>query len=296
MRAVQFFDVYFKNFGKLVQVNLLFFISVIISVAYICGTYILFKGLSIAVAAVCLIVLNVFMAGVTQCCRYIYENKEFRTVEAFFKGIKNNWKSFLLHGVIFYAVFIISYFSVTMYGSAIVQSSIFWVPLGITLLIVLFALFSFYYVNIMTVTLDIKLKDIYRNCMLFSFGELKNNILATIALLIFAAVNFTICVIFSTPVWLIVVGVLMTALIIPSTVEYIIVFYTYDSMLAMLDVNTKKERQEQTDAPAKPPINREEAENISRLAPDSKDEYVFHNGKMIKRSLVEEQLKDVYDD
>lgn len=300
MRSVHFFNLYFESFKNILLSNLLYFVPVLIAAAYVYATYIIFDGINVIAASAAFIILNTFMSGVTLVSRYIYTEKEFSVVKAYFKGVKENWKRFFVHGVLFYIVFVISYMSITSYYSGTKTSSFFWVPLVIAVLIALVMLFISYYANIMTVTIDIDLKSIYKNCFLFSFGELKNNILVTVALLIFAAVIFTILVIFFNPILLVILGSLLTALIIPSTIQYIITFYVYDDMVAMLDSSVKKEKQEQKTAPAKPAVDREEAEEISHLVPETdnsnKDEYIFHNGRMIKRSAVESQLNNEYDD
>lgn len=297
MRSVQFFNLYFSKFRYIVLTNLLFFVPVLLAAAYVAGTYFLFNGINIFAAAVSIIILNPFMAGVALVCRYIYTGREFSVAKTFIKGVRENWAKCLIHGIICYIVFVVSYFSLSLYFSGTKTSLIFWVPLGITALIVIFVLFSSYYANIMTVTMDIKLKDLYRNCMLFSFGELKNNLFTTLALIFFAAVVFTLLVFFKNPVLVIAIGGLLIMLIIPSTVQYIITFYVYDSMVAILDENKKKEEKEKAENPvARVNVNKDEAKEISRLAPEGKDEYIFHNGKMIKRSLIEQQVSEKIED
>lgn len=297
MRAVQFFNLYFSKFKYIVLTNLLFFVPVLLTAAYVVGTYFLCGGINIFAVSASVIILNPFMAGVALICRYVYTEKQFSVVKTFIKGVRENWVKCLVHGIIWYVVFVVSYFSITMYYNGTRSSGIFWLPLGITVLLVLFVLFSSYYANIMTVTMDIKLKDLYRNCMLFSFGELKNNFFTTLALTFFAAVIFTLLVFFRNPILMVIVGGLLTMLIIPSTVQYIITFYVYDSMVSILDEDKKKEEKEKAENPvARVNVNKDEAMEISRLAPEGKDEYIFHNGKMIKRSLIERQTHENIED
>lgn len=292
MRTVQFFSLYFKKFKYILLSNLMFFVPLLFAAAIECGAYILLGGLNIFVIAFAIVILNPFFAGIALVCRYICMDKDFSVKEAFFRGIKENWRKFLVHGIIIYAVFVVSWLSIGLYYNGTKTSFVFWIPLVITGLVVLFVLFSSYYANIMTVTMDIGLKDIYRNCALFSFGELKNNLFATFALLIFSAVLFTVAVFLYNPIVLLVVGAILTAVVIPSTVQYIITFYVYDDMVAILDESAKDRHQEEEAKPKQPVIDKEEAEEISRLVPEGDDEYVFHNGRMIKRSLLEELYKN----
>lgn len=293
MRAVEFFSLYFKSFKYILLSNLMFFVPVLLTAAVEYGLYKIFGGTNIFILAFSAVILNPFFAGVTLVTRYICEKKEFSVTEAFFRGIKENWLKFLLYGIVTYSVFIVSYFSISLYYSGTKNNSLFWVPLVITAVIALFVLFSSYYANIMTVTVDIRVKDILRNCALFSFGELKNNVFVTLGLIIMAAVMYTLFILLYDPIVFLIVSIILIALILPATFQYIITFYVYDDMVAILDVSAKEKKKEKNESvPKKPVVNKEEAEEISRLIPEGNDEYVFHNGRMIKRSVLEEMYKD----
>lgn len=292
MRTVQFFNIYFKKFKYILLSNILFFVYILLTAAVEYVLYALLGGLNIFVLALSIIFLNPFFAGIALVSRYIYIDKEFSVTEAFFRGVKENWKKSLIHGIILYAVFIVSYLSISMYYSGTKVSSLFWVPLIITAVIALFVLFSSYYANIMTVTMDIRLRDIYRNCALFSFGEIKNNLLTTVALLIFSAIIFTICIIAFDPILLLIIGAVLTALIIPSTVQYIITFYVYDDMVAVLDKSLKDDGSNKKNTADKISLDNDDLEEISKFVPEGEDEYIFHNGRMIKRSIVEKMYRD----
>lgn len=292
LRTVEFFNLYFERFKYILLSNLLFIIFDILAAAYAYLMIVLSGGINVILLSLAAIILNIGMAGITPVCRYIYTKKEFPVVKTFFKGIRENWSKFLLHGVIWYAVFAVSYSSIALYYGGTKTNSLFWVPLVITGLISLLALFASFYLNIMTVTMDISLKNIYRNCLLFSFGEIKNNFFATLALVIFGVILFTIAVIVNNLLAILIICGVIAVFIAPSTIQYIITFYVYDDMIGILDASRKSERGEEEKKPeaSKPQIEKEEAEEISRLVSDSRDEYIFHNGRMIKRSEVEKQL------
>ena len=295
MRAVRFFNLYFSKFHLILLSNLLFLPFNALAIGYAVLMYKLFGGVNITVTAAAVIILNIGMSGVALVCRYICTGKEFSLLSAFKKGIKENAASFMLHGVIFYIVYAVSYLSIILYYRGTETNSFFWVPLVITALVCFAFLFASYYMNIMSVTMDIPLKDLYRNCALFSFGELKNNLMATLALFILGAVIFTISYIIND-MWavLFVLG-LFALFILPSTIQYIITFYVYDDMVAILDESQrsrKSDEDEKEEEPGRPAVSIDEAEDISRMTNDSKDEYIFYNGRMIKRSDVEKMLSD----
>ncbi len=296
MRTVQFFNLYFEKFKYIFLANILFIMFNAAAVGWIYLTYIILDGINIIAAASSIIILNVGMAGITNVCRYIYTKKEFSMKKAFFGGLKENGLKFLLHGVVFYMVFSVSYSSLALYYNGTKSNFLFWGPFIITALISIFVLFASYYLNIMTATMDLSLKNIYRNCILFSFGEIKNNFLATIALLIFGAVIFTIAVIINRPIIILALCGIIGIFIAPSTIQYIITFYVYDSMIDILDESTIKEKSEEKNEKPKININRQEAEEMSKIANEShgsskasdEDEYIYYNGKMVKRSLLDQ--------
>ncbi len=293
MRSVQFFNLYFSNFGSIMLANILLLPFTLLAALYAAASYKLLGGLNIPIASASLIILNAGMSGVALVCRYIYTKKEFSVFQTFKKGVKENAARFAVHGLIFYIVFAISSLSVTLYHGGTKTNGIFWVPLVITALVSLFVLFASYYMNVMTVTMDISLRDTYRNCALFSFGELKNNIFTTIALAVMGAVIFTICYIVNNMWVILLILALLQAFVIPATVQYIITFYIYDDMVAILDEtnrNRKGDEPQEEKKPSMPVLDRQEAEDISRIASDSKDEFIYYNGKMIKRSEVEKLL------
>ena len=295
MKTVKYFNMYFDKFKYIFISNIYFLVFFIISIAYIYFSYQLFNGLNIIAALGSVVILNTGMSGVTAVVRYIYTGKEFSPFKTFLKGIKENWLKFLFHGIFFYFFIAITYASVSLYYQGTKTNSLFWVPLVITSLISLLVLFMTYYLNIMTATMKLDLKTIYRNCMLFSFGELKNNLMATFALLVFGAVILTAAVIVNNLLWILIICGIITALLAPSTVQFIITFYVYDAMIDILD-ESKKNEEETAAEHKKIHIEKDEAEKISKLASDSKDEYIFYNGKMVKRSAVEESLNENLDD
>lgn len=298
MKTVKFFNLYFASFKYIFLANAFYLAFIFLAAffayhAYI--TYTLSGRISFIAIIVGVIVLNIGMAGVCPVVRYIYIKKEFSPFKAFIKGIKENWHKFTLHGLFFSFVALVNVSSVVLYLNGTKSNSLFWIPLVITVPISLLVFFMSYYLNLMTVTMDIKLKQIYRNCMLFSFGELKNNFMATFALLIYFAVIFAIAVILNRLYLIVIICGALVALTAPSTIQFIFTFYLYDAMTDILDESKKKDN-DTSEAKKAPDIPKKEAEEIARLTADSNDEYIFYNGKMVKRSAVQEKLNTENDD
>ena len=182
-----FFNNLFNNFGKIVFTNLLFAVplAVLVTAFYFLDSALKLNGYFILMLSI--IPLSPFFAGVTLVTSRLARGKENVDVfKTFIEGIKNNWKRFLIHGVITYFAVIFSYFSIRLYSALISQPNadsfflvMLYVCLIISIIIAVAFLFIFFYVPSMTVTFDLSLKNIYKNSALMSFGELKHNIIAT---------------------------------------------------------------------------------------------------------------------
>ncbi len=187
-----FFNNLFNNFGKIVFTNLLFAVplAVLVTAFYFLDSALKLNGYFILMLSI--IPLSPFFAGVTLVTTRLARGKENVDVfKTFIEGIKNNWKRFLIHGVITYFAVIFSYFSIRLYSALISQPNadsfflvMLYVCLIISIIIAVAFLFIFFYVPSMTVTFDLSLKNIYKNSALMSFGELKHNIIATFGLFI----------------------------------------------------------------------------------------------------------------
>ncbi|WP_440454090.1 DUF624 domain-containing protein, partial [Ruminococcus intestinalis] len=187
-----FFNNLFNNFGKIVFTNLLFAVplAVLVTAFYFLDSALKLNGYFILMLSI--IPLSPFFAGVTLVTSRLARGKENVDVfKTFIEAIKNNWKRFLIHGVITYFAVIFSYFSIRLYSALISQPNadsfflvMLYVCLIISIIIAVAFLFIFFYVPSMTVTFDLSLKNIYKNSALMSFGELKHNIIATFGLFI----------------------------------------------------------------------------------------------------------------
>ena len=298
MKTVKFFNLYFEKLKYLFLTNVFFLIFDLLAAVFaysVYSTYTMSGTVNFISIFLGVVFLNIGMSGVCSVVRYSYIKKEFSTFKTFIRGIKENWAKFTLHGLFFCFVVFVNVSSFTLYLNGTKSNFLFWVPLVITVPISLLACFMSYYLNLMTVTMNIKMKQIYRNAMLFSFGELKNNIMATFALLVYFAVIFAIAVILNKLYLIVIICSAIFILTGPSTIQFILTFYLYDSMIDILD-ESKRSDDDTVEIKNKPEIKKEEAEEIARLTSDSKDEYIFYNGKMVKRSAVEEKLGAENDD
>lgn len=292
---------YFTNFGKILLANLLFALP---SMAFIAAFYYLslaiFGGRAyIPFILLCIIPIYPFYAGVVKTVRNIVRGDEsFSVLQAFLSGIKENFLPFLLHGFVISAASIISFLSINLYIGLLSQSWIFGALLFFCIVVVLFVFFASFYLPLMTVTFDLPLRYIYKNSFLMSYGEFKNNIFATFALAVLAAIVLTVMLVSGGSLLLVILLAVLWALLIPATYTFIYAFFVYEGMYTMVSGEGRKQyekdKKEAADKPKPQAPVVEEADissiDVSKL--QDTDDYIFFNGKMVKQSALLKMVRE----
>lgn len=290
-------DRFFSNFHRVLFTNLLFAVpsAVLFGLFYLLSSLI-FKDVVIPFLMISMIPLFPFYSGVVAVCRNIARgDKGVPVFSTFITAVKNNFLPFLLHGLIVYIASLLSFFSISLYGSMLSQGWFFYVLLFFSILITLFLLYIAFYVPLMNITYDIPLKYVYKNSFLMAFGELKNNLFATIALAVVAAICLTITAFSGSVTVLLIVLAVLWVFILPATATFMYVFFIYDGMASMIDSKSKPEAvaDDTKKVSGKPEMNIED--DFSDIDIDSlsdTDDYIFHNGRMVKQSTLLHILKE----
>ncbi len=286
-------DRYFSNFHRIMFTNLLFFVplAVVFGISYLLHSFL--EGTLYTVLSFLLIALVFpFYSGVVLVSRNLSRGDEDVNVfRNFIKGVKENFLKFLLYGVIFGFVTLFSYFSISIYAKLLSESWIFYVALFVCILIALAVLFIFFYVPVMTVTFDLSVKHILKNSFLMSFGEIKNNFFALVALAVVLAVCFTITALCTVAWLLILVTFLLLALVLPASCQFVVSFFVYDDMYGSIAQRDAKSKEiEEAIAIAKDKRNgktvTEDYSDVDISSLKDTDDYIFYKGKMIKQSVL----------
>ena len=126
-----------------------------------------------------LILLAPFTAGLTKITRnYAREDHAFVWSD-FWEAVKDNWKAFLLNGLIFYCAAAVLSLAMLYYYTRASFSFLNYVPFGLALLVSLLLLWMEYYVPVMLVTFDLKLRQVYRNAAIFILAGFWRNAVIT---------------------------------------------------------------------------------------------------------------------
>lgn len=289
----------FHNFPKLLLTNLLFAVPFAVFFAFFWFINHISGVNSMFILFLTAIPLFPFYAGVTQVTSHMVRGEENVNVfENFISGVKENFLRFLVHGIVFYLAIFFSYYSITIYAKLGSQNSMFYVFLVLCILVSIFFLFAFFYIAPMTVTFDVKMKHIYRNSALMTFGELKHNIFAVFGLFVLFLVCATVMFCCYTPIAVIIATIVLVLFLVPSVMSFIINSAVYNCMYSMMiDKDAKsqvidKKMQNRRNGQ----LFDEEEVQEHRILDDFDDvdidenkdgnEYIFYKGKMIKRSVL----------
>lgn len=165
---VIFFEIYFRKFWKLITANLLF-----------------------VLVTLPVVTLGLSNAGLTYIARNFAREKHAFIAGDFFDTIKKNWKQALPVGIINLLASAVILFSVYFYYSS--TKGLFGsIMLGLSLMVALIFQFMQYYMYTMIITFRLKLRQIYKNSLIFAFAGLGRNLLITLLLALFYALGVLI--------------------------------------------------------------------------------------------------------
>ena len=271
----------FYSFPKLVIANMMFGIP-------LSAFFALFWALSsisgLSPAAVMLIRLLTiipvfpFYAGVAQVTAHLVKgDKDINVPSEFITAVKENFGRFLIHGIVLFAVVIFSYLSISFYAAMLGNNPALFAPMIVSILFSVFVFFTFFYVPAMTVTFDIPMKSIYKNSFLMSFGELKKNLIAVAGLFfLFIVVSTFLFACMGNAVAIIIVTIVIAVTFVPSVATFLIYSSIYQRMYDMVVDNTAQKKS----------ADKRKLKTFEIDENADGDEYLFFEGRMIKRSVL----------
>lgn len=273
-RIVFFFELLGRKFKDLIKVNLLFWIPMGIAVAlfYLLG----FWGINVIyVNYLPFILVMPFWGGLTYITRNFAREEHAFLFGDFKDTVKTNWKPFLIHGVVTYLFISLMFISFQFYWLKAAEYPILYVPIVICAIASLIFLFMQYYIPLMIVTFDLKMRDVYKNAFILAFAGFKQNLIVTLAGLV---LFFLLWILMTLHYIVTLIVLLLLFLLVFSFLSFLINFTVYPVIETYLikPLYTKSEDEEQETE------NREDSE-------EQQSEYVYENGRLIKRSLLKEE-------
>ena len=213
--------------------------------------------------------------------KYAVEKVDCKIIEVFFRAVKENWKKSLLNGMLCYVIVTCAVFALMYYGTMMnydfVYGSIFtmYMFFSIALLIMMF------YVPIMTVTYELRLRDIYKNSLLLILGKILRNLVALLLVAVISVAAFFL-VDFSGDLYS-VVSIVVTVVLYPLLYTYVTVAVISKGLQENVGSFVAKSA----------PVYEDSVVSIDmqRLEKDGNSDYIYVNGRMIKNPHKDEEEK-----
>ena len=216
-----------------------------------------------------------FLAGLTMVVRkYSVEKQDVRVIAVFFSALKENLLRFLVHGVVAYAITACSFFALLYYYTLSATDVVFGSVLTLYMIFTLILIVMMFYVPIMTITYELKMKDIYKNSFLLVFGKILRNLIATLCVAVVSAGAFLLLIYSKGAMFT--VAVCAVTLFYPLVSVYIIISVISPGLQDAVGSFSPNTEEISSDYEDEEKIN--EAVSNARGTSD----YVFVNGKMIK--------------
>ena len=193
-RIVLFFELYFRKFWKLIQVNFLFLLACLpFFIPFI--VFILLRSASPVLYFLSLIPLagiGPAVSGMTYILRNFAREEHAFIWMDFWDTYKSNWKQSAVVMLINIVAAFVLYVSISFYSANLGKMQLMVLPLAFCIFAAVILLFMQYYLYTMIITFRLTLKQLYKNAFIFSVVGVFRNILTTLfcALIGFAACYF----------------------------------------------------------------------------------------------------------
>ncbi len=206
-----FFEIFFRKFWKLIEVNMLYFVFFIpiflllASLAFINNTILSLTcaGISLIVFIVC---IGPATAGMTKIMRnYVLEKHSF-IVTDFFKGFKANFKKSCIVGIIDCFIIVSVYASFAVYPLLAEEAgtNLLYIPMVITFSLAIVVAMMNYYIFPMMIATNLSFINLVKNSFALSFVALKKNIITFIITSV-TAIGMLLLYIYMRPLFLLLI-------------------------------------------------------------------------------------------
>lgn len=295
-----YLEIYKNKFFNILILNAIFFTAfslltfLILALSYLAFGTLNLNPYLLPVVGLPYILLGPIIAAITKICRdYVREVPGF-FLEEFKSAIKMNWKQSTLVAMLQYIVIWIFSYSIPFYYNNLENGSFMnTFGLGICLLSLLVFVFMSYFIYMMVVTLKLKLMQIIKNSIIFSFLCLFKNIILSVILGIwlFISVSLVYLALGSGNgfVYGIVISFFMTLFF--GFIFYTVSFFSFNPIKKHILDPYYEKHPEQTSA-ALQNVNTDEI-SLNQNEKQS-SEFVYHNGKMVHRTALEQNK--IFDD
>lgn len=292
---------YGSNFKKLFFANLLFLIPSAIIAGLLTWLSVIAGDNLMLIAFLSIIFCMPFFGALTRVTAELARgNKDIDVFETFKEALLNKGLRFLFIGLIMYPLTIVSMYSFLLYYYMSEEMVTMYLFMGLCAIFIVIILFIAFYLCSLAAATDKGMKYVFKNSFYLSFYKARYNYrtLLRLVVLIAAAALGEYLTSFNSACNI--VYRCAALLFLPALVSYVINFGIIDFIDRKINYDagirkgTEKMAQEaeHTERSRTPEETRRMAESLQRIAEGGNDDdYIFHNGKMVKRSVLIKELE-----
>ncbi len=291
----KYFEILGRKFWDICILSLIFLLTMVpfIGLSYLIYTLIRNTAIAGDLQLSAVIILSPFMlsgpffGGASRIARDFAREEPVFIWNDFFSTVKKNIKQPLALSIIGYICFVaLSYALPTYYA---MSGAFRYVCLPLCMLAALVYLFMQYYVYTMAVSFNLKLFEIIKNGIIFSFAVLLRNFLITLVLALITVITFAFLYIGLSVSFFIGIFIIVSVCFVTGLMFYSVNFITYPALKRyIIDPYYENNKDQTAEGLSTPEEDDGEAEK--KPLP----EYVYHNGRMVHRSVLEAET--VFDD
>lgn len=295
---LKYFEILKDKFFKIMLLNAIYFTAISILIVLIMGISSLvtsifgqISDLWTLLTFLPLILLGPATAAIMKLMReYVREEPGF-FLQDLKKAFKDNFKQSIIIAAFQYVVIWLVIIAMRFYYALVDEGWFYTLGLGVTFFVAIAMLVSSYYLYMMTVTLKLKIKEIIKNSFIFSMLCIGRNILLTLVLAVWLAFNGLLVYLSIISANALVYGITICVFMVLTfgISFYTIAFFTFPPIKKyILDPYYEAHPNETSKAI----LDKPNADEIDYAAEENEaplPEFVYHNGKMVHRSALEEE-------
>ncbi|MDE6781566.1 MAG: DUF624 domain-containing protein [Ruminococcus sp.] len=182
-----FFEIFFRKFWKLIEVNMLYFVFfipvflILASLAFIKNTAVsrVCAGISLILFVVC---IGPATAGMTKVMRNFILEKHSFIVNDFFRAFRTNFKKASIVGFVDCLIILSVYASFIVYPMLVKQTGtmLMYIPMVITFSLAIVVAMMNYYIFLMMIATNLSFTSLVKNSFALAFVALKQNVISFI--------------------------------------------------------------------------------------------------------------------
>ena len=305
-----FFSIFGGRLTKLMQLNLLFMVPFIVILALSLVLFFLpitrydlifvkgsvtyqFSLWNFYVVPLPMILLSPFFAGLTYVTRNFARREHAFIYMDSKEAVAKNWKQFLANGVLTYLLYVLLSFADIYYFASMNESWVYGIPFAICVMATLIFVFASYYVPVMMLMFDLKLGQIYKNALNFSILGIVRNLIIAGVTVVLLFVGWKCLTYNLLTVLLLLLFIVLLAF---SFYSFLVNYCVYPIIEKYLIIPYYGEHKDDQPSDFKFKYERNEDEEESNDDDLPQSEYVYYNGRLMKREDLQKREDSIFKD